>query len=65
MLSDPEKFGDNAEESFDVIIPSLHGFGFSDCKAMNDAAIADLWVKLMTNLVVENLLLLGVVLVAV
>jgi hypothetical protein len=31
----------------------------------NEEAVADLWVKLMTNLVVENLLLLAVILVAV
>jgi pimeloyl-ACP methyl ester carboxylesterase len=29
MLTDPEKFGGKAEDSFDVIIPSLPGFGFS------------------------------------
>ena len=28
-LTHPEKFGGNKEESFDVIIPSLPGFGFS------------------------------------
>jgi pimeloyl-ACP methyl ester carboxylesterase len=30
MLTEPEKFGGKAEDSFDVIIPSLPGFGFSD-----------------------------------
>jgi pimeloyl-ACP methyl ester carboxylesterase len=50
MLTDPEKFGGKAEDSFDVVIPSLPGFGFSDRKAMADATTAVLWAKLMTNL---------------
>jgi pimeloyl-ACP methyl ester carboxylesterase len=50
MLTDPEKFGGKAEDSFDVVIPSLPGFGFSDRKAMTDATIAELWAKLMTKL---------------
>jgi pimeloyl-ACP methyl ester carboxylesterase len=50
MLTDPEKFGGKAEDSFDMIVPSLPGFSFSDRKAMADGAIADLWVKLMTKL---------------
>ena len=49
MLTDPEKFGGKAEDSFDVIIPSLPGFGFSDRKAMTDGAVAELWAKLMTR----------------
>jgi pimeloyl-ACP methyl ester carboxylesterase len=49
MLTDPEKFGGKAEDSFDVIIPSLPGFGFSDRKAMTDGAVAELWAKLMTQ----------------
>src|SRR5919198_2414723 len=47
MMTDPEKFGGKAEDSFDVIIPSLPGFGFSDRKAMPDEAIAEIWAKLM------------------
>jgi pimeloyl-ACP methyl ester carboxylesterase len=30
MLTDPEAFGGNAEDSFDIVAPSLPGFGFSD-----------------------------------
>lgn len=30
MLTDPERFGGSAAESYDVIVPSLPGFGFSD-----------------------------------
>ena len=47
MLTDPERFGGKAEDSFDVIIPSLPGFGFSSRMAMTDRAVADLWAKLM------------------
>jgi pimeloyl-ACP methyl ester carboxylesterase len=50
MLTDPEKFGGKAEDSFDVIVPSLPGFGFSDRKAMTDGAIAELWAKLMIEI---------------
>ena len=30
MLTDPASFGGNPEDAFDVIVPSLPGFGFSD-----------------------------------
>ncbi len=50
LLTDPEKYGGKAEDSFDVIVPSIPGFGFSDRKPMNTAAVADLWVKLMNTL---------------
>jgi microsomal epoxide hydrolase len=49
MLTDPEKFGGKANESFDVIVPSLPGFGFSERKSMTGEAVADLWAKLMTE----------------
>lgn len=49
MLTDPETFGGKAEDSFDLIIPSIPGFGFSDRKAMTDEAVAELWAKLMTQ----------------
>jgi len=40
-------FGGEAKDSFDVIIPSLPGFGFSSRMTMTDRAVADLWAKLM------------------
>jgi epoxide hydrolase len=49
MLTDPEKYGGQAEDSFDVIVPSLPGFGFSDRKPMSEGAVADLWVRLMRD----------------
>lgn len=36
-----------AEAGFDLIVPSLPGFGFSDKVALNDQETADIWVKLM------------------
>jgi pimeloyl-ACP methyl ester carboxylesterase len=49
MLTDPERFGGEAEDSFDVIIPSLPGFGFSSPMTMTDKAVADLWANLMVE----------------
>lgn len=51
-LTDPAAYGGNPDESFDVIIPSLPGFGFSVPVAdgdMNFVKMADLWHKLMTE----------------
>ncbi|MBO9595399.1 MAG: epoxide hydrolase [Niabella sp.] len=49
MLTDPARFGGSADQSFDVIIPSLPGFGFSDKVALNTDQVATLWTKLMTG----------------
>lgn len=49
MLTDPEKYGGKAEDSFDVVVPSLPGFGFSERKSMPSSAVAGLWAKLMTE----------------
>ena len=51
-LSDPVAFGGNAADSFDVIVPSLPGYGFSvplQTLGIDIAAIAGLWVKLMRD----------------
>jgi len=51
-LTDPTRFGGDPNDSFDVIIPSLPGFGFSDKpehSGCNNARVAELWVKLMTE----------------
>jgi len=51
-LTDPARFGGNPSDSFDVIIPSVPGFGFSDKpehSGNNNAYVAELWVKLMTE----------------
>lgn len=49
MLTDPASFGGNAEQSFDVIVPSIPGFGFSDPIAMSPDKIVDLLAKLMKD----------------
>ncbi|WP_254091889.1 epoxide hydrolase family protein [Dawidia soli] len=37
------------EQSFDLVIPSIPGFGFSDKTPMTSEAVADLWKALMTE----------------
>ncbi|MCD9018044.1 epoxide hydrolase [Fulvivirgaceae bacterium QH1ED-6-2] len=37
------------EQSFDLVIPSIPGFGFSDKVAVTSEAVADLWKALMTE----------------
>lgn len=37
------------EQSFDLVIPSIPGFGFSERKAMSSESVADIWKKLMTE----------------
>ncbi len=49
MLTDPEAYGGKAEQSFDVIVPSVPGFGFSDKTVLPEDEVAGLWVKLMTE----------------
>ncbi|WP_339314188.1 epoxide hydrolase family protein [Paenibacillus sp. FSL M7-0896] len=52
MLTDPASYGGNPEDSFDVIIPSVPGFGFSNGlqrKGINNSNIAGLWAILMTE----------------
>lgn len=49
-LTDPAKFGADPARSFDVIVPSLPGFGFSERTAMSTDASADLMLELMRGL---------------
>ncbi|CAI8021171.1 Putative epoxide hydrolase [Geodia barretti] len=51
-LTDPAAYGGDPADSFDVVVPSMPGYGFSDAAqepGMNTARIADLWAKLMTE----------------
>ncbi len=51
-LTDPVKHGGDPEDVFDVIIPSLPGFGFSGLPkqgGLNNLHVAQLWAKLMTK----------------
>ena len=52
MLTDPESFGGNAADSFDVIVPSMPGFGFSDPvrkPGWTMKQTAELWASLMRD----------------
>jgi pimeloyl-ACP methyl ester carboxylesterase len=53
LLIDPAKHGGNPNDSFDVVIPSLPGYGFSDRPTkpgMNGPRMADLFTELMSRL---------------
>jgi len=49
LLTDPASHGGDPADAFDVIVPSLPGFGFSDHPAhpLTMEQTADLWVSLM------------------
>lgn len=52
MLTDPASYGGDPADSFDVIVPSLPGYGFSDRpneRGMNSVRTAELWARLMTE----------------
>lgn len=56
-LSDPETHGGDPADSFDVVAPSLPGYGFSDHavkRGMDTKSIANLWVNLMKQLGYER-----------
>jgi pimeloyl-ACP methyl ester carboxylesterase len=48
-LTDPAKFGGDPNISFDVIVPSIPGTGFSAPITLDDERNADLFAKLMTQ----------------
>jgi len=52
LLTDPAIHGGNPEDAFDVIIPSLPGFGFSgqpNRPGINNSRVSQMWAKLMTE----------------
>ena len=51
QLAHPEKFGGKEEDAFDVIVPSLPGFGFSDRppKPIGPRKMANIFNSLMTE----------------
>jgi hypothetical protein len=52
-LTDPTAYGGKAEDAFDVIIPSMPGYGFSErptAPGWNPPRIAQAWVTLMKRL---------------
>jgi pimeloyl-ACP methyl ester carboxylesterase len=56
MLTDPASHGGAAEDSFDVVVPSLPGYGFSGPPAEGTSVfrVAELWVELMQALGYER-----------
>ncbi|MDN3352500.1 epoxide hydrolase family protein [Actinomadura sp. DC4] len=52
LLTDPARFGGDPDDAFDVVIPSLPGFLYSDLPAgrpMTRDVTADIWHTLMTE----------------
>jgi len=51
LLADPAAHGGSEEDAFDVVVPSLPGFGFSALpeNGVNNFAVSELWAKLMTG----------------
>jgi pimeloyl-ACP methyl ester carboxylesterase len=53
MLADPASYSADPADAFDVIVPSLRGYGFSDRTTepgVNTFRIADIWFELMSEL---------------
>jgi epoxide hydrolase len=50
-LSDPTRFGGSADDAFDVVVPSIPGFGFSSKpqSPIGPPTVARIWHKLMTE----------------
>jgi pimeloyl-ACP methyl ester carboxylesterase len=51
-LTDPASHGADPADAFDVIVPSLPGYGFSDHpidRGMAERPVADLWARLVTE----------------
>jgi microsomal epoxide hydrolase len=52
LLTDPASHGGDPMDSFDVIVPSIPGFGFSsrpNRHGVNSFQVAELWAKLMSK----------------
>jgi pimeloyl-ACP methyl ester carboxylesterase len=57
LLADPERHGGDPADSFDVVVPSVPGYGFSDRpteRGMTRSRVASLWVQLMGGLDYER-----------
>ena len=53
LLTDPASHGGDAADAFDVVVPSMPGYGYSDrptAPGLNTFAIAQLWTELMSEL---------------
>ena len=57
LLTDPASYGGDSSDAFDVVIPSLPGYGFSDRPASPGTDVfwvAELWTGLMSELGYER-----------
>jgi pimeloyl-ACP methyl ester carboxylesterase len=57
LLTDPQRHGADPADSFDVVVPSVPGFGFSDRplqRGMTRSRVAGMWVQLMAELGYER-----------
>ena len=56
LLTDPAAHGGNPADAFDVVVPSMPGFGFSSrpTERFVSARVADLWAQLMRRLGYER-----------
>jgi pimeloyl-ACP methyl ester carboxylesterase len=53
LLTDPAAHGGDPADAFDVVVPSVPGFGFSDRptkRGMTRSRVASLWARLMDGL---------------
>ena len=52
MLTDPQRFGGDPKDSFDIVVPSIPGYGFSETfhnRGLDALSVADMWAKLMSE----------------
>ena len=52
QLSDPARYGGDPVDAFDVIAPSIPGYGFSDAtdkRGLDALSVGDMWARLMSD----------------
>jgi pimeloyl-ACP methyl ester carboxylesterase len=57
LLTNPVAHGGNSQDAFDVVVPDLPGFGYSECpsgRLVSAVEVADLWAELMSSLGYER-----------
>lgn len=61
LLTDPAAHGGDPADAFDVIVPDMPGYGYSDKPdpALNATEVAALWARLMTSLGYERFAVAG------
>jgi pimeloyl-ACP methyl ester carboxylesterase len=62
LLTDPGAHGADPADAFDVIVPDMPGYGYSDLPtgpALNSIEVSDLWAELMSSLGYERFIAAG------